>query len=195
MAELSVDDVIAFTGGRLEDNDETQAMLDAALMRARRYCGWHVTPVREDDVIVMDGPGGIELFPPTRNIVELTEVVNDGLPLELGGSGSGAVAAEVVVPSSAPWKIVRTTGTWSTQYGGIELTMSHGFTEAEAADWRYAVLSMVEQMGSSAGRPDSDLVEKTVDMVTYRWGQSAETALYAVAPTFNDYELRPVFLA
>lgn len=195
MAELSVDDVIAFTGGRLEDNDETQAMLDAALTRARRYCGWHVTPVRVDDVIVMDGPGGTELFPPTRRITELAEILDDGISLEVGGSGSGVMPVEAVVPVAAPWKIVRTTGTWSTQYRGIEITMSHGYTEAEAADWRFAVLSMIEEMGSSAGRPDSDLVEKTVDAVTYRWGQAAETALYSVKPTFDDYELRPVFLA
>lgn len=194
MAELSVDDIIQFTGGRLEDTDETQAMLDAALLRARRYCGWHVCPVRDFDVITMDGPGGTELFPPTRNIVELTEVVNDGVLLEVGGSGSDA-AAEVLVPADAPWKIVRTTGVWSTQYRGIELTLTHGYTESQAADWRQAVLSMVSQMASTTGRADSDLIEKTVDMVTYRWGPAAEQALFDVIPTFNDYELRPVFLA
>lgn len=192
MAELTVDDVITFSGGRLEDTDATQAMLDAAVRRARRYCGWHVCPVKVDDVIVMDGPGGTELFPPTRNIVELTEVLNDGVALELGGSGVDPV---VVVPADAPWKLVRTSGLWSTQYSGIQITVTHGFTEAEAVDWRQAVLSMVDQMASTTGRSDADLIEKTVDAVTYRWGPAAEQALFDVMPTLNDYELRPVFLA
>lgn len=192
MAELSTDDVVAFTGGRLADDDETQRLLDTALVVARRYCGWHVSPVRTDDEIIMDGPGGTELFPPTRNIVELTEVINDGTPLEVGSS---AAIPEVVVPASAPWKIVRLAGTWSTQYSGIEITMSHGFTEVEAADWRQAILSMVDQMGSSSGRSDADLVGKQVDNVIYRWVPLAEEALFAVKPILDNYELRPVFLA
>jgi len=194
MAELSVDDVIQYTGGRLTDNDETQRILDTALVVARRYCGWHVSPVRED-VIVMDGAGGTELFPPTRNIVDLTEVLNDGVTLEVGGSGSGAGTPVVVVPASAPWKLVLTTGRWSTHYSGIELTLSHGYTEAQAQDWRHAVLSMVEQMGSTAGRSDGDLVSKQVDDVIYRWNTAAEEALYSVKPILDNYELRPVFLA
>ena len=193
MAELSVDDVIQFTGGRLADDDETQRLLDTALVLAREYCGWHVSPVREGDEIVMDGPGGTQLFPPTRNILELTEVINDGVPLEVGSS---AATPEVVVPASAPWKIVRTSGVWSTQYSGIELTMTHGFTEIEAADWRQAVLSMVNQMGSTTGRSDADLVSKQVDDVIYRWSTTAaEDALYAVKPILDKYEIRPTFLA
>src|SRR5512139_2808016 len=192
MAELSVDDVIQYTGGRLADDDETQRLLDTALSVARRYCGWHVSPVVEDAEIVMDGPGGTELFPPTRKIVELTEVVNDGVALAVGGSG---VTLDVVVPASAPWKIVHLTGTWSVEYNGVELTMSHGYTEVEAADWRHAVLSMVDQMGSTTGRSDADLVSKQVDDVVYRWGPLAEQALYAVKPILDNYELRPVFLA
>jgi hypothetical protein len=195
MAELSVDDVIQYTGGRLADDDETQRILDTALLVARRYCGWHVSPVRVDDVIVMDGPGGTELFPPTRKIVEVTEVLNDGIPLEVGGSGSGAGTPVVVVPASAPWKLVLTTGRWSTRYSGIELTISHGYTEAQAQDWRQAVLSMVDQMGSTAGRSDADLVSKQVDDVIYRWNTAADQALYSVKPILDNYELRPVFLA
>lgn len=192
--ELSIDDVVQFTGGRLADTDETQRLLDTALVHARRYCGWHVSPVVES-VMVMDGSGGTELFPPTRKIVELTEVINDGVALEVGGSGSGAATPVVVVPAAAPWKLVLTTGTWSTEYSGIELTLTHGYTEIEAQDWRQAVLSMVDQMGSSSGRSDSDLIGKQVDDVIYRWSPLAQEALYAVKPTLNNYELRPVFLA
>src|SRR5512139_2625312 len=184
MAELTVDDVIQYTGGRLADDDETQRLLDTALSVARRYCGWHVSPVVEDAEIVMDGPGGTELFPPTRKIVELTEVVNDGVALAVGGSG---VTPDVVVPASAPWKIVHLTGTWSVEYNGVELTLTHGYTEVEATDWRHAILQMVDQMGSTkmastTGRSDADLVSKQIDDVVYRWASAAENALYSVKP-------------
>lgn len=185
MAELSTDDVVAFTGGRLADDDETQRLLDTALMVARRYCGWHVSPVHTGEDFVLDGPGGIELFPPTRKIVEVTAVTSDTVD----------VLANTAVPANAPWKIVLTTGTWSTAYSGVEVTLTHGYTETEATDWRQAILSMVDQMGSSSGRSDADLVQKQVDDVIYRWNSATEEALWAVKPILDTYELRPVFLA
>ena len=43
-----------FTRGRLDrDDDESQRQLNAALAAARRYCGWHVTPVLTSTAITI----------------------------------------------------------------------------------------------------------------------------------------------
>lgn len=185
-AELTAEDVAAFTGGRLAaDNPQTQDMLDAALAVARKYCGWHVSPVRLDDEFTLDGKGGTQLFPPTRRILDLVEATSDGVD----------VTANCVVPAQAQWKIVLSTGVWSTAYNGITVQMDHGYHAAEASDWRYAILTMVDQMSSTSGRPDSALVQKQVDTVVYQWAAAAEEALWSVKSVLERYEILPVLLA
>ena len=53
--------------------------------------------------------------------------------------------------------------------------MTHGLTEAEAADWRRAVLRLADLMSldtSSSGlRDDPALVRKRVDDVEYQWSE------------------------
>ncbi len=76
--------------------------------------------------------------------------------------------------------------------------MTHGYTEEEAADWRYAVLSMVDEMGQMqmSGTSELDIVSKKVDDVTYRWADrysnAAESALYSFMSAFDGYRLPPV---
>nr|MCH9816727.1 hypothetical protein [Actinomycetes bacterium] len=146
MAELSVVDVEDFTNGRLNrDDPEVARMLESALVTARRYCGWAVTPVVADEAITLDGPGSRILVLPTRKLVTLTSVSEKGVSLSLaslsvtpgGAPGTGRPAA--VRKSSYRW--------WGCDYQSIDVVMTHGYTEAEAADWRYAVLSMVDEMG------------------------------------------------
>lgn len=179
MGEISVNDVEAFTGGRLEATaDETRRILEAALAVARNYCGWHVSPVREGETLTLDGRGGSVVFPPTRKIVDLIAVSSDGVEVPL---------TDLAVPSEAPWKIVYKTGTWSVEYGGIIITMDHGYTEMEASDWRNAILMMCDQMGSTVGRPDSALLSKQIDDVAYRWMPLAEQVLFEVKPVLDSY--------
>lgn len=223
MAELSVDDVQDFTNGRLSSFDpETARILEAALVTARQYCGWVVTPVIEDDPVTLDGPGSRILMLPTRKLVELVSIAENGTPLSLASvrSTPGGVPGALSRPAA-----VRKTsgGWWGLNYQSIDIVMTHGYTEEEAADWRYAVLSMVDEMGqaqigSSASSDGSgtavgggarqlDLVSKTVDDVTYRWGvagaatsaaaaadyyTAASAALYSSVGVFNNYRLPPV---
>jgi hypothetical protein len=76
--------------------------------------------------------------------------------------------------------------------------MTHGYTEAEAADWRYAVLSMVDEMAQMqmSGASSPDIVSKKVDDVTYRWADrysnAAEDSLYSFMSAFNGYRLQPL---
>jgi hypothetical protein len=195
MPELTTDDVVAFTSGRLEDGAEVQRMLDVALSAARRYAGWHVSPVRVDDEVIIDGPASRALLLPTKKLVELTEVVEDGSILALTGL-RWTVAADYVVRVRK-----RSNAFWTGEYASISVTMTHGYTEAEAADWRHAVLSMVDQIslvpvGGQVARSSSDLVRKQVDDVEYQWAPlvsgAMEQALYSVSSVLDAYCLPPV---
>jgi hypothetical protein len=226
VAELSTTDVENFTKGRLAASDaETQRLLDAALVVARRRVGWHVSPVIADSLVV-DGPArscgygwsgyrtswraGRELFLPTGNIVALTSVVEDGVTLS---------PSILVVPSDAPWKIVRTTGRWTDTYRGITVNLQHGYDEVAAVDWRQAVLTMVDNMSTLpinpvTGRSDADQTFKRVDDVEYQWPRNpgaqpgtgpgddrlglAQHVLFSVETILQTYETRmvkPVFFA
>lgn len=191
MGELTPADVELFTGGVLLDgDDEVQRMLDAALAAARRECGWHVTPVRLADTVVIDGPNSRQLELPTRKLIALTSITEAGTlvaPDRLRVSAAGPRDRPVIVRK-------RSGGFWSAEYSDIEVVMDHGFTEAEAADWRRAVLNMVNEMGSmaAAGRAEADLVSKKVDDVTYTWGQygsMAQDSLTSVSSILCDYTL------
>ena len=84
MAELDASDVESFTNGRLSDDDATARLLASALAAARRYCGWHVSPVREGDEIEVDGPGGRVLSLPTLNLAEVSELSEVGVSVDVG---------------------------------------------------------------------------------------------------------------
>lgn len=191
--ELTPADVELFTSGRLVASDqEVVRMLSAALAIARREAGWHVSPVVEDDVVVLDGPGSRILTLPTRKLVELTSVVEDGVawdPADLRWSAGGPPGI-----TERPVAVRKRSGAfWSGEYQAIEVTMTHGFTAAEAADWRQAVLSLVDQVASITGRDEASLVSKKVDDVTYNWGNpysaAAEGVLYSVKSILCHYEL------
>lgn len=97
---------------------------DVARSVARRFCGWHVTPVLEDDEVMLDGPGSALLVLPTLRLVELTGVVEDGVTLD--------VAADLFV--SARGLVRKKSGAcWSRNYGAIVVTMTHGYDEVDAA--------------------------------------------------------------
>lgn len=170
MAELDASDAVAFTNGRLKDNDETQRMVDAALAATRRDVGWHVSPVKIGDTVTLDGPCSRILVLPTRKLVELVSITEDGIELDLSD----------VTVSGEPDTVVRLRkndhSRWRGGYQSISVELDHGYTEAEAADWRHAVLTLVDQMSrmptfGAQGRPDADLVMKKVDDVQLQWGQ------------------------
>lgn len=200
MAELTASDVSEFTGGRLADDEGdglTTDMLNAALAAARRAVGWHVSPVRLADEVIIDGPDSRILYLPTRKLVDLVGVDENGVTLDpatalrwSAGGPPGAAGRPVAVRK-------RSNGWWTSYYQGVTVTMDHGYTEAEAADWRYAVLSMVNQMAMvSTGVNESDLIRKTVDDVTYGYANPytamAEDAVGSVYKILCDFMLPTV---
>lgn len=187
MAELQASDVKAFTGGRLGDNDSTQLLLDAALAAARRRVGWHVSPVRENVTVTLDGPNSRILELPTQKLVTLTSLSEDGDTIDLDDVQWSKDADRCV-------RVRKNSNSgWSADYGSIVVVMTHGYTELEAAPWRRAILSMVDQM-SSGGRSDADLILKRVDDVQYQWAATAaDQALISVGGVLEDYCVNEVY--
>lgn len=147
---LDAADLARYTGDRLDAGDqETQRVIDAAVGAARRYCGWHVTPVVDDQVAVLDGPGTPMLVLPTLRLVAVTSVVENGTALEVGGLALGGSSSGL--PDGRLYK--RNDGRWPVGYGNIRVTFSHGFEAA--ADWEAAVLSFADRMSQepAGGRP------------------------------------------
>ena len=183
--ELTADDVEAFTGGRLSaDAAETQRLLDAAVAAARRHCGWHVCPVWADHHLVVDGHGGRVLRLPTRRLLAVGDVIDDGVSVDVD-TLVWSVDGLVRKPDG---------GRWSHRYQSVDVIITHGYTDTEAADWRQAVLTMVDLM-STGGRPDNELVMKKVDDVQYQWtpATGADQALLSVASTLDGYQAGQVF--
>lgn len=112
---------------------------DVARSVARRFCGWHVTPVNEDDVVTLDGPRSPLLVLPTLRLIELGGVVEDGVTLNVANlhwSTRGLVRK-------------KSGANWSRNYGAIVVTMTHGFEAAEALDFTAAVSSYAERSEAS----------------------------------------------
>ncbi len=192
MAELTAEDVENFTRGRLQaDDDEVARMLNAALVVARRYTGWHVSPIVEGDVLVLDGPGGRRLQLPTRRIIAIDSIEENGTP---------TAAERYAVSAEVPGLVVRRSGSWTCETSGISVTLDHGYSEEEAADWRQAILAMVDQMSQM---PKSDtgsgaLVRKKIDDVEYQWAETvsiAEDALFSVSYILDSYARQQVYFA
>ena len=132
-----------YTQGRLDrDDTETVRQLTAALAAVRRWCRWHVTPEAVATDLKVTARGGPTLVLPTLNIVTLTSVTEDDVELDVDGL---AFDAGMVEKSSGEW--------WSTQLGGIKVTMTHGFNDAP--DFEAAVLSITDRLSlmPSGGRP------------------------------------------
>lgn len=181
MAEdLTPADVESYTNGRLLASDaEVQRALNAALARIRRYCGWHVSPVRTETLTV-DGPdepdghwghygryghygsGSQYLVLKTMHIVNLISITEHDEPTDLANVKKSADAPGILYKKRCPW---------ACGFSAIEVELEHGYTAAEAEDFREAVLALVDRASQSVGDAGggAQLVEKEVDDVRYRW--------------------------
>jgi hypothetical protein len=140
-SDLLPADVAAWTGGRLSGEDPVVAtLLAATLADARAFCGWPVTPARED-TITLDGPGSPLLVLPTLRMTGLAEVTEYGLPVDVAALAWSARG--LVRKKSGMW--------WSAQFGAITVKFTHGFTVAEAAGWRAAGVSCVDRRSLDLG--------------------------------------------
>ncbi|WPH57638.1 hypothetical protein [Mycobacterium phage WXIN] len=159
MAEdLTPADVEAYTQGRLLASDpETARLLAASLDRVRRFCGWHVSPV-QSNTESLDGEGWPYFVLPTRKVVDIVSITEDGNAVDL---------TTVRQKTDEPGVIYKRDAYWC---GEIEIEYTHGYTADEAAAFRDEVLALIErtemQQGTGAAGP---LTGIEVDDVNMRW--------------------------
>lgn len=185
MAELTAADLSTFTGGRLPNNSATTDLLNAALAAARRWCGWHVSPVLTGDVVDMDGPGGQVLSLPTLNLTAVTGLTENGV----------AVDVTKVDVSRRKGCVYKQSGRcWSNRFGAISATITHGFTELEAADWRRAVLELADRMSKqeSSERDTDDMIMKQIDDVQYQWAAGIISTDQRLSGLFSQFRILPL---
>jgi hypothetical protein len=162
--DLTTEDLAAYTKGRLAaDDPETQRALDAALARVRGHCYWHVSPVRTDTLTVRGG-GFSDITLPTLNVVEVISITEDGYALDLD---SVTIWRNTLTKKSGCWR------------GIVDVTLEHGYTAAEAADWRAVVLEIAAQDALNAGEYGSGpVVHFEVDDVVTKWQGGTFEDLY-----------------
>jgi hypothetical protein len=168
--ELTPADLASYTKGRLPaDDPETANLLSRALAGARRYCGWVVTPA-VTATMYLDGPGTRDLSLPTMNMTALLSCTENGISLD-------------VSPTAMAWSrqgIVRKTvggphcgQRWTHQLGSIQIEITHGYSVADADDWRGAVLEACDLAAQNVG---PQLQQYTVDDVQRNWFKVAKFA-------------------
>lgn len=148
--ELTPGDVEDATKGRLSATDpNTARLLASVLAAARRYCGWHVTPVRAAEAITVDGSASATLVLPTLRMTALTSVTEDGSAVDMS-----------TLAWSARGLVRKKSGArWSGKFRSIDVTMTHGFDDAP--DWQAAVLAMVDRV-SEEFSPSSSVASRLV---------------------------------
>ena len=90
-------------------------LLFEAEQQVRDYCGWHIAPSREEDLI-LDGPGGDTLLLPTMHLTDVTALTNGG---------------DVIDVTNLQWSdagIVRL-WYWTTELRGIAISIAHGYPQ------------------------------------------------------------------
>lgn len=128
----SADELQTHTKGQILASDaRVDPALAAVSSSIRNHCGWHISPVKLADEIILDGPGGRLLQLPTLKIVSLTAVEEDGTALDV----------TKIDISSRTGQIERTEGFWTRRYGKIKVTMDHGYEQTP--DIKQVVLDIV----------------------------------------------------
>lgn len=180
MAELAPADLSAAVRARFADDTAAQAAIDAVLVAARRYCGWPVSPVRTEQV-ELDGPGGCVLSLPTLSLNSVASVT------ELGVS----VDVSKLDRSRRKGTLTKRFGRWTGRDGAITATITHGYTEAEAADWRRAIIATVDARSQQSLRDDSGLKVKKVDDIQYEWFEALMSVDAELSARFAPFRILP----
>ena len=158
--------------------DTAQDAIDAALAAARRYCGWHVSPSKSETIVV-DGPGGRVLSLPTLNLTAVTSVTELGI----------AVDVSKLDRSQRKGTLTKQFGCWTGRDGAISVEITHGYTEAEAIDWRRAILALVE--ARSQAERTGDEKRRKVDDVETEWFEAAISTDAEMAMRFSQFRILP----
>lgn len=110
--------------------------LNAANQAIRSYCGWHVAPVITE-TLVLDGKGGRVLLLPSKKVVALISVLNDGV--DVTGKVKFSHRTGVLTLQSG----------WSCDVGSIEIELQHGHAVADVADVAALIVTLTKRAAAS----------------------------------------------
>ncbi len=179
MPELDSTDLPAAVLARFADDNAAQDAIDAALAAARRHCGWHVSPSKSETIAV-DGPGGRVLSLPTLNLTGVTSVTELGV----------AVDVSKLDRSQRKGTLTKQYGCWTGRDGAISANITHGYTEAEAIDWRVAILAFVDARSQVVERT-GDEKRRKVDDVETEWFDAAISTDAELQARFSQFRILP----
>lgn len=122
--------------------------IDVAMSIVRDFCGWHITPVLIE-TIVLDGNGARYLHLPSKHVLNVTAVTEDGHPVTVSWSQSGVMRKTAGDVTAYPltvegWSYPDGHGHWTSNDRAIQLTIEHGYEAAEVA----SVLGVVRAVAS-----------------------------------------------
>lgn len=181
MAELAPSDLPAEVMTRFGGDDEVaQLAIDTALVAGRRYCGWRVSP-QITESLELDGPGGRVLSLPTLNLVSVASVTENGV----------AVDVSALDRSRRKGTLTKQYGRWTGRDGAITAVVTHGLTEAEAGDWRAAIIALVGAWSEPPDRDTGDLKRKKVDDVEAEWFEGALSTSDELAAKLAQFRILP----
>lgn len=153
---LTPEEFSAGTKGKIAANDpRLPALLGGASAAVRRYCGWHVTPVLTETV-VLDGPGGSLLQLPSLRVESVDEVVVNGTELDVDG-----------LEWSAKGMIRRRS--WPQKFRSVRVTFTHGFDTEDAA----GILQIVQQVVANAAASPLGATSEQAGALSASWSQTS----------------------
>lgn len=138
-------------------------LLAAAEAAVRAYCGWHIAPVRTEDVVV-NGSGGQVLGLPTMLLETVNTITEDGA---------------TVAVSDVSWSRVgylHRTQPWTSSLRGVTANITHGYDDVPA-EVRAVVLSVAARAVVS---PDG-VVRQQVGGVSVTFSQNGFNVAGGVA--------------
>lgn len=133
-----VEAVVALSGGQTsEGSPGLDLQVASVLSWMRRYCGWHVWPVRAETLTV-DGSGSATVHLPTLRLADVEAVT------EAGSDVSGFSWSEAGM-------LRKRSGVWTREFRGVTATVEHGFDEAPELVGVLAKAT-IRELGSRTGQ-------------------------------------------
>lgn len=108
-----------YTGGKIKAADpRSELLIRGAVAAIRRYCRWHISPERED-IVILDGRGGTMQRLPSIHVVDIAEVLD----------GDSVLVFKQDYRWTQAGLLSRSHGRWSPHFRDVQVTMVHGFED------------------------------------------------------------------
>lgn len=130
---------------------------------------------------MVDGPGGRVLSLPTLNLTAVTSVIELGVVVDVSK----------LDVSQRKGTVTKQFGYWTGRDGAISVTITHGYAEADALDWRVGIIELVDLRSRESERDTSDMITKKVDDVEYQWVGDMASVNSELAAKLDQFRILP----